>query len=56
MLLLRNASADDLAKQYREGSWTVRELVHHLADSHMNAFVRFKLALTEENPTIKLCD
>ncbi|MGB6429781.1 MAG: putative metal-dependent hydrolase [Candidatus Acidiferrales bacterium] len=38
---------------YREGGWTVRQLVHHVADSHMNAFVRFKLALTEQDPTIK---
>jgi hypothetical protein len=38
---------------YREGGWTVRQLVHHLADSHMNAYIRFKLALTEDEPTIK---
>jgi uncharacterized damage-inducible protein DinB len=38
---------------YRPGGWTVRQLVHHVPESHMNAFVRFKLALTEENPTIK---
>jgi uncharacterized damage-inducible protein DinB len=38
---------------YREGGWTVRQVVHHLADSHMNAYVRFKLALTEDEPTIK---
>lgn len=38
---------------YREGGWTIRQVVHHLADSHMNSFIRFKLALTEENPTIK---
>lgn len=38
---------------YREGGWTVQQLVHHLADSHMNAFIRFKLALTEDNPPIK---
>lgn len=38
---------------YREGSWTFRQVIHHLADSHMQAFQRFKLALTEENPTIK---
>jgi hypothetical protein len=38
---------------YREGGWTVRQLVHHLADSHMNSFVRFKLAMTEQEPTIK---
>jgi hypothetical protein len=38
---------------YRPGGWTVRQLVHHVPDSHMNAFTRFKLALTEEIPTIK---
>jgi hypothetical protein len=41
---------------YREGGWTVRQTVHHYADSHMNAFVRLRLALTEENPTIKPYD
>jgi DinB superfamily len=41
---------------YRDGGWTVRQLVHHLADSHMNAYVRFKLALTEHDPTIKPYD
>jgi len=39
---------------YREGGWTVRQVVHHLADSDLNAYVRYKLALTEDNPTIKL--
>lgn len=38
---------------YREGGWTVRQVVHHVPDSHMNAYVRWKLALTEEEPTIK---
>lgn len=38
---------------YREGGWTVRQVVHHVADSHMNAVVRLKLALTEDRPTIK---
>jgi uncharacterized damage-inducible protein DinB len=38
---------------YREGGWTVKQLVHHVADSHINAYIRFKLALTEEVPTIK---
>src|SRR6187397_3622447 len=38
---------------YRPGGWTARQVVHHVADSHMNAFVRLKLALTEDNPTIK---
>ena len=41
---------------YREGGWTVRQVVHHVADSHMNAFVRWKLALTEDWPTIKPYD
>ena len=38
---------------YREGGWTVRQVVHHLPDSHLNAYLRFKLALTEDEPTIK---
>lgn len=38
---------------YREGGWTVRQVVHHVPDSHINAFVRHKVALTEEQPTIK---
>jgi len=38
---------------YRPEGWTVRQVVHHLPDSHLNAYIRFKLALTEENPTIK---
>jgi hypothetical protein len=41
---------------YREGGWTVRQVVHHLADSHINAYTRFKLALTEETPSIKPYD
>jgi uncharacterized damage-inducible protein DinB len=38
---------------YREGGWTVRQVVHHVPDSHMNAYIRLRLALTEEKPTIK---
>lgn len=38
---------------YRDGGWTVRQIVHHLPDSHMNAYIRFKLAMTEQSPTIK---
>jgi hypothetical protein len=41
---------------YRDGGWTVRQVVHHVADSHMNALVRFKWALTESNPAIKAYD
>lgn len=46
-------SGDTLQQTYRPGGWTIHQLVHHCADSHMNAFIRFKLALTENNPTIK---
>ena len=41
---------------YREGGWTVRQVAHHMPDSHLNAYMRFKLALTEDNPTIKPYD
>lgn len=50
---LLNLDAEQLHTPYREGGWTVQQLVHHVADSHMNAYIRFKLGLTEENPTIK---
>ena len=57
---LRNAvdglDGAQLATPYREGGWTVRQLVHHIADSHMNAFIRMRLALTEDWPTIKPYD
>jgi len=46
-------SEEQLDTPYRPGGWTVRQVVHHLPDSHMNAYVRFKLALTENEPTIK---
>lgn len=45
-----------LDNPYREGGWTIRQVVHHLADSHMNALLRFKWALTEENTVIKPYD
>ena len=45
-----------LDKTYRDGGWTARQVVHHVADSHMNAFIRFRLALTEDKPTIKPYD
>jgi hypothetical protein len=46
-------SAQQMDTPYRDGGWTVRQLVHHVPDSHMNAYIRFKMALTEDNPTIK---
>lgn len=49
-------SAAQLDTPYREGGWTVRQVVHHVPDSHLNSYVRFKLALTEEAPTIKPYD
>src|ERR1700756_5435267 len=42
-----------LETPYREGGWTVRQVVHHVADSHLNAYIRLRLALTETEPTIK---
>ena len=48
--------AAQLDRPYREGGWTARQVVHHVADSHMNAFIRFRLALTEDRPTIKPYD
>ncbi len=46
-------SEDQLEIKYREGGWTLRQTVHHVADSHSNAFIRFKLALTEDLPVIR---
>src|SRR6204780_5484264 len=46
-------SEAQLDTPYRPGGWTVRQTAHHVPDSHMNAYIRFKLALTEEEPTIK---
>ena len=50
---LANLDEHQLHTPYREGGWTVNQLVHHIADSHMNAYIRFKLGYTENNPTIK---
>jgi len=53
---ITNLDEAQLQTPYREGGWTVHQLVHHVADSHINAYCRFKLALTEDNPTIKPYD
>ena len=57
---MREAAAgltpQQLETPYREGGWTLRQVVHHLPDSHMNSYVRFKLALTEQTPTIRPYD
>jgi len=50
---VQGLSEKQLDTPYREGGWTVRQVAHHLADSHANAYIRFKLALTEDEPTIK---
>jgi uncharacterized damage-inducible protein DinB len=51
-----NLDEAQLATPYREGGWTLRQVVHHVADSHMNAYCRFKLGLTEDRPVIKPYD
>src|SRR5436853_1414422 len=55
--LMRSAAAglnsSQLDTPYRDGGWTVRQVVHHVPDSHLNSYIRFKLALTENEPTIK---
>jgi hypothetical protein len=50
---LDGLSQEQLDTPYRPEGWTVRQVTHHIADSHLNSFMRFKLALTEEQPTIK---
>lgn len=53
---VKGLTPEQLDTPYRPGGWTVRQVVHHLPDSHLNSYIRFKLALTEENPTIKPYD
>lgn len=54
--VLDTASEEDLNKTYREGAWTVLQLVHHIADSQLNMYQRLKLALTDHNPTVPAFD
>lgn len=54
--LVENLSDMQLDEQIRPGAWRIRQIVHHLADVHMNAYMRFKLALTEQNPIVKTYD
>jgi len=51
-----NLDETQLDTPYRDGGWTLKQVVHHVADSHMNAYIRFKLGLTEDNPVIKPYD
>ena len=53
---LQHLAEEHLQVPYREGGWNIRQIVHHLADSHMNAYIRCKLAITEDNPIIKPYD
>ncbi|MBZ5602314.1 MAG: bacillithiol transferase BstA [Acidobacteriia bacterium] len=53
---LAGLSGQQLDTPYRDGGWTVRQVIHHVPESHMNAYIRFKLALTEEEPTVKPYD
>jgi len=53
---IENLDEAQLHVPYRDGGWTIQQVIHHLADSHMNAYIRLKLALTEDNPAIKTYD
>lgn len=50
---IRGLSEEQLDTPYRPGGWTVRQVIHHVPDSHINSYMRFRLALTEDDPTIK---
>lgn len=51
--IIEPLSEEQLNTRYRKNGWTIKQVVHHLADSHINSYIRFKLALTEDTPTIK---
>jgi uncharacterized damage-inducible protein DinB len=50
---IRGLSPQQIETPYRDGGWTVRQVIHHVPESHMNAYIRFKLGLTEDDPTVK---
>lgn len=54
--VINTMTVKQLDTPYREGGWTARQVVHHMADSHVNAYIRFKWAITESTPTIKAYD
>jgi hypothetical protein len=53
---IKNITVAQLDTPYREGGWTIRQVLHHIPDSHMNAYIRLKWTLTEHTPTIKAYD
>src|ERR1700693_5106102 len=53
---IKDLTSQQIETPYREGGWTVRQVVHHVPESHMNAYIRFKLALTETDPVVKPYD
>ncbi len=55
-LCIENLDADQLDTPYRPGGWTINQVIHHVADSHMNAYIRLKLSLTEDSPVVKPYD
>ncbi len=54
--IVKNLDNDQLRRTYRPGGWTIKQVIHHVADSHSNALIRIKMALTENNPIIKPYD
>ncbi len=54
--IVGSLNEEELSRTYRDGGWTVRQLVHHIADSQLNMYQRLKLALTDENPTVPAFD